>query len=58
MEALRELALWLRQLWIVWLMLLFVGIGVWVMWPGRKRELERHGRIPLEDNGPDTDQKE
>ncbi len=58
MEALRELAFWLRQLWVLWLMLLFVGIAVWVFWPGRKGELERHGRIPLEDNGPGTDQEE
>ena len=50
MEALQEIAVWLRQLWVVWLMLLFAGIVAWVLWPRRKNELERHGRIPLEDD--------
>ena len=44
---------WLRSLWVVWLMILFVGIVVWVYWPKRKRELEDHGRIPLRDDGED-----
>ena len=54
-DLIREAAYWLEQLWVLWLMLLFIGITVWVFWPGRKRELERHGRIPLDDNGPDGD---
>jgi cytochrome c oxidase cbb3-type subunit 4 len=48
----------MRQLWVVWLMLLFVGIAVWVFWPGRKKELEDHGRIPLDDEAADSDQRE
>ena len=56
MEALQDVAVWLRQLWVVWLMLLFGGIVAWVMWPRRKQELERHAHIPLEDdNGSDND---
>jgi cytochrome c oxidase cbb3-type subunit 4 len=39
----------LTELWLVWLLLLFIGIVVWVFWPGHKRRLERHGRIPLDD---------
>jgi len=50
MEFLSDLAVWLRQLWVVWLMLLFVGIAVWAFRPKNKDRLERHGRIPLEDN--------
>lgn len=38
-----------RSLWLVWLMLLFVGIVAWAYWPKRKRKLEEHGRIPLRD---------
>ncbi len=52
MEWLQDLAIWLRQLWVLWLMLLFVGIVAWVYWPRRKDRLEEHGRIPLEDDEP------
>ena len=38
-----------KSLWGLWLMLIFVGIVAWVMWPGRKREMEDHARIPFED---------
>ena len=41
-----------QKFWVVWLFALFVGILVWVFWPGRKQELESHGRIPLEDDLP------
>ena len=30
----------LRSLWLVWLLVVFVGIIAWVMWPRRKKELE------------------
>ena len=43
----------LRSLWVVWLMVLFVGIVAWVYWPKRKREMEEHGRIPLKDDDED-----
>ena len=58
MDWLRELAVWMRQLWVVWLMLLFVGLTVWVFWPGRKKDLERHGEIPLKDDSPESDEGE
>jgi cytochrome c oxidase cbb3-type subunit 4 len=41
---------WVYSLWLLWLVLLFVGIVVWVFWPGRKRKLEEHGRIPLDED--------
>jgi cytochrome c oxidase cbb3-type subunit 4 len=50
MDDLSALAGWLRQLWVLWLMLLFLGIAVWAFRPKNKERLERHGRIPLEDN--------
>ena len=41
---------WVYSLWLLWLVLLFVGIVAWVFWPGRKRKLEQHGRIPLDED--------
>ena len=40
-----------RSLWVVWLMLIFIGIVVWAFWPGRrtKKKMEHAARIPLED---------
>lgn len=49
MERLVE---WANALWGLWLMLIFIGICVWVFWPGRKKEMERHARIPLEEDEP------
>ena len=40
----------LRSFWVVWLMALFLAIVAWAYWPSRKARLERHGRIPLEDD--------
>ena len=35
---------------LVYLLILFVGVLAYVFWPGRKEKLERHGRIPLEED--------
>lgn len=43
-----EIYAFFRSLWLLWLMLIFIGIVAWVFWPGRKREMERHARIPFE----------
>ncbi len=40
----------LKELWIVWFVLLFVGIVVWAFWPSNKARLEAQGRIPLDDD--------
>jgi cytochrome c oxidase cbb3-type subunit 4 len=40
----------LQTFWVVWLMLLFVGICLWAYWPGRRKQLETYGRIPLDDD--------
>jgi cbb3-type cytochrome oxidase subunit 3 len=39
-----------KSLWTVWLFVVFVGMVVWTLWPGRRRELEARGRIPLDDD--------
>ncbi len=38
-----------RSLWVLWLMVVFLGIVAWVMWPKRKRKIEEHGKIPFKD---------
>ena len=40
----------LRSLWLVWLVLLFLGVVAWVMWPRRKKELEDQAKIPFKDD--------
>lgn len=40
-----------RNLWSVWLMVLFLGIVAWAYWPTRKRrsEMHDHAQIPFRD---------
>jgi cytochrome c oxidase cbb3-type subunit 4 len=52
METLQAIYAWARPLWVVWLMLIFVGIVAWAYWPGRKKSMEDHGRIPFRDDEP------
>ncbi|MBF0426735.1 MAG: cbb3-type cytochrome c oxidase subunit 3 [Magnetococcales bacterium] len=35
---------------LVWFFLLFVGVVIWVYWPGRKGRLEEAGRRALDDD--------
>jgi cytochrome c oxidase cbb3-type subunit 4 len=55
MEALNE---FFRSLWVVWLSLLFLGIVVWALWPSNRRKMEEYGRIPFEEDRPNTGGKE
>ncbi len=48
-----KLAEWANAVWGLWLMLIFFGIVAWVFWPGRKKTMEEHARIPFE--GPPDD---
>ena len=43
----------IKSLWVVWMMALFVGIIVWVLWPSNRRRFRDASRIPLDqsDNG-------
>ncbi|WP_159718503.1 cbb3-type cytochrome oxidase subunit 3 [Geminicoccus flavidas] len=44
-----DLYVWLRSLWLLWLVLLFAGAIAWIYWPKRRDQLERHGQIPFKD---------
>ncbi len=50
MDFLIEIYPTLRALWVVWFFLLFVGVVAWVMRPSKKRDYERAGSIPLNDD--------
>ena len=39
-----------RSLWVVWLMAVFVGIVAWAYWPGNKRKLQRNADIIFHDD--------
>ena len=41
---------WLQHNWIAPVVVIFVLILLTTYWPGRKSLIERHGRIPLEDD--------
>ena len=51
--TLTELSELARAWWGVWLMLLFIGIVVWALWPSerRTREMRRNAQIPFRDDG-------
>jgi cytochrome c oxidase cbb3-type subunit 4 len=50
MEFLHELSSFFRQLWGLWLMLLFGGIALWAFWPGKKDRLEQYADMALRDD--------
>ena len=39
-----------RSLWVVWLMLLFLGIVFWAFRPKNKKRFEDDARIPFKDD--------
>jgi cytochrome c oxidase cbb3-type subunit 4 len=49
-----EFYAWLKSLWVVWLIVIFVGIVVWAYWPKRKAEMDDHAKIPFRE---DDDEK-
>lgn len=38
-----------RSLWVVWLMILFLGIVFWAFRPKNKKRFEEDARIPFKD---------
>ena len=44
-----SIVLWLQHNSILLVFAVFVLIVATTYWPGRKRSIERHGRIPLDD---------
>jgi len=53
MDGFDKLVALARELWVVWLMLLFLAIVARAFWPSRKAKINAHGRIPLDDD-PET----
>jgi len=47
----------IRSLWSVWLMALFLAVVVYAMWPRNKKKFDEQARIPLEDDLPDSQRK-
>jgi cytochrome c oxidase cbb3-type subunit 4 len=45
-----DLVATLESLWLVWLLVLFVGIVAWAYAPRRRARLERHADIPLRED--------
>ncbi|MGD9512366.1 MAG: cbb3-type cytochrome oxidase subunit 3 [Geminicoccaceae bacterium] len=45
-----ELIAWGRSLWVVWLMLIFLGIVFWAYRPKNKRRFESDGMIPFRED--------
>ena len=45
-----EIYILLRELWLLWFMVLFTGIVVWAFWPSRRTILQDHANIPLRDD--------
>jgi cytochrome c oxidase cbb3-type subunit 4 len=50
--TLTELSELARAWWGAWLMLMFIGIVVWALWPSerRKQDMRRNAMIPLRDD--------
>lgn len=48
----QEFYIILRELWLLWFMLLFTGIVVWAFWPSHRKALQDHAHIPLRDDAP------
>ena len=48
MEQLSE---FVRSFWVVWLMLIFLGIVAWAYWPSRRRkkQMRDYANIPFRD---------
>ncbi|MGF1561079.1 MAG: cbb3-type cytochrome oxidase subunit 3 [Geminicoccaceae bacterium] len=43
-----------RQLWVVWLMIIFLGIVAYAYWPRNKKKFEDAARIPFDDDDDDA----
>jgi cytochrome c oxidase cbb3-type subunit 4 len=41
-----------KSLWVLWLLVLFLGIVVWTFRPSRRKQHGEHARIPLQDDAP------
>ena len=48
--SLHDLYQFIAQLWVVWLVLLFVGIVVWIYLPRNRKRLDSMADLPLRDD--------
>ncbi|HLB80175.1 MAG TPA: cbb3-type cytochrome c oxidase subunit 3 [Dongiaceae bacterium] len=48
--SLAELSELARSLWLVWLMVLFLGIVAWAFWPKNKDRFRGYAEIPFKDD--------
>lgn len=55
-----ELIAWAKSLWVVWLMLVFLGIVFWAFRPKNKSRFESDARIPFreDEDGPKDSSEE
>jgi len=44
-----------RSAWVVWMMVLFVAIVVWVLWPSNRDKFRRAAQIPLSEDEQSAD---
>lgn len=48
--SLHDIYQFAAQLWVVWLVLLFVGIVVWIYLPRNRKRLDSMADLPLRDD--------
>ncbi len=49
MNSIEAVYQWARQAWVIWMILLFLGIVFWAFRPKNKRRFEEDGMIPFKD---------
>ena len=42
-----EFTAFVRSAWVIWMMVLFLGIVVWALWPSNRARFRRAAHIPL-----------
>lgn len=52
-----SLLLWSKQFALVWFFLMFVGILIWVYWPGKKNSYDETANTILDDDDLDQHHK-
>lgn len=48
---LQDIVAALRSFWLVWLMLIFLGIVAYAFWPRNKARFDEAAHIPFKDDG-------
>ena len=51
----QELYAFAKSAWVVWMMLLFVAIVAWALWPANRDRFRKAAMIPLTDDDNGTD---